>query len=127
MSIIHELEVIYASNTLPFELKRRFRKFTDPGDAKHNALFLMATALDPRYRLLLNPTQTCSAKAAIQKEVCFMSNQNLLHMHDIVCKLINLIHFFCGACTSRSTRLLTLNLVPLVIAHQCVMSPPNKV
>lgn len=52
------------------ELKRRFRKYTDPGDASHDPIFLMATALDPRYRLILNPTQLARAKEAILKQVC---------------------------------------------------------
>ena len=49
------------------ELKKRFRKYTDPGDASHEPIFLMASALDPRY---FNPTQLARAKEAILKQVC---------------------------------------------------------
>lgn len=71
-----------AAKLLLTELKRRFRKFTDPGDDSHEPLFLMATALDPRYRLLLNPTQISSAKSSILNEVCVIVYlSSLLHMH----------------------------------------------
>ncbi len=53
------------------ELKKRFKKYTDPANENHTPQFLMATALDPRYRLLLNPTQISCAKAAIMKRYIF--------------------------------------------------------
>jgi len=50
-------EMMEVSNVLQSELKRRFRRCTDPGDPNHDPLFLMATMLDPRYKVLLNPIQ----------------------------------------------------------------------
>ena len=47
---------------LQSEHKRRFKKYTDPGDQDHDPIFLLSTLLDPRYRLLLNPIQTDAAK-----------------------------------------------------------------
>ena len=58
-----------AVKVLLSELTRRFRKITDPSDECHNPLFLMAMALDPRYRLLLNPVQVESAKSTITQEI----------------------------------------------------------
>ena len=66
-------EVSPVSRVLLSELKRRFRKYTDPGDVCHEPLFLMATALDPRYRLILNPTQVDRAKTAILNVVTSFS------------------------------------------------------
>ena len=63
---LHELQqnsdVGEATQVLLHELKKRFKKITDPGDSDHEPLFLVATALDPRYKLLLNPVQRDSAK-----------------------------------------------------------------
>jgi len=50
-----------AAELLLTEPKRRFRKYTDPGNLEHEPLFLVATALDPRYKLLLNAVQLGSA------------------------------------------------------------------
>ena len=66
------------SRVLLSELKRCFRKFTDSGDAHHEPLFLMATALDPRYRLVFNPNQVDGAKAAILKQVCASKLNNVI-------------------------------------------------
>ena len=44
------------------ELKQCFAKYTAPGRDDFNPIMLAATALDVRYRLLLNPTQLESAK-----------------------------------------------------------------
>ena len=55
-------EMANVSRLLQSELKRRFRKYTDPSDPDHEPLCLMATMLDPRYRLLLNPIQMESTK-----------------------------------------------------------------
>ena len=44
-------------------------KYTAPCD-EHNAIMLAATALDVRYRLVLNPLQTESAKKLLMEEVC---------------------------------------------------------
>lgn len=51
------------------ELKRRCRKFTDPIDSVFEHLFLLATSLDPRYRLLLNAIQVSAAKTELLKEI----------------------------------------------------------
>ena len=63
---LHELQqnpdVGEATQVLLHELKKRSKKITDPGDSDHEPLFLVATALDPRYKLLLNPVQRDSAK-----------------------------------------------------------------
>ena len=61
--------LIGASKILQSELQRRFRKFTDPNDSEHEPLFLMATALDPRYRVLLTASQQHSAKVHLLKQV----------------------------------------------------------
>ena len=58
-------EMSQAASILLAELKYRFRKFTDPNDAEHEPIFLIATMLDPRYRLLLNRPQTDKAKAQL--------------------------------------------------------------
>ena len=47
---------------LQAELQQRFVKYTAPGSEEHNAVMLAATALDARYRVLLNPIQVDSAK-----------------------------------------------------------------
>ena len=60
------------ASQLQSDLKRRFKKYTDPGDLDHESLFLVATMLDPRYKVLLNRTQAESAKANILK----LLNQN---------------------------------------------------
>lgn len=42
------------SNVLQSELKHRFRRCTDLSDPDHGPLFLMATMLNSRYKVLLN-------------------------------------------------------------------------
>ena len=64
-------DISEAASVLLMNLKHRFRKFTDPSDTCHSPLYLAATCLDPRYKLLLNPTQLISAKKEILKQVCF--------------------------------------------------------
>ena len=51
-------EVSVAARILQGELKRRFKKYTDPNDSNFEPIFLLAASLDPRYRLILNPAQT---------------------------------------------------------------------
>ena len=58
-----------AATVLLSNLKQRFRKYTDPGGPYHCPVYLAATCLDPRYKLLLNPTQLNSAKKEILKLV----------------------------------------------------------
>ena len=55
---------------LQTELQRRFVKYTSPGDEGHNPIMLAATALDGRYRVLLNPLQVDSAKKMLLDQVC---------------------------------------------------------
>ena len=50
---------------LQSELKRRFRKFTDPGDNCFEPLFVVSTILDPRYKPLINPNQAKAGKAKV--------------------------------------------------------------
>lgn len=45
---------VQSSRLLLRELKGRFRKYTDPGDTDHQTIFLVATSLDTRHRLLLS-------------------------------------------------------------------------
>ena len=67
---LHELQqnadVGEATQVLLHELKKRFKKITDPGDSDHEPLFLVATALDPRYKLL-NSVQQDSAEKELLK------------------------------------------------------------
>ena len=46
---------------LQAELRRRFVKYTAPGTDGHNPVMLAATALDARYKVLLNPVP-CAKK-----------------------------------------------------------------
>ena len=50
-------EVKHVASHLQSELKRRFRKCTDPGDFDFDPVYLMSTLLDPRYSVLLNNSQ----------------------------------------------------------------------
>ena len=63
-------DVGIASRRLQVELKKRFKKYTDPNAVNHQPIFLVGTALDPRYRLLLNPIQMSATKTQLLKEVC---------------------------------------------------------
>ena len=68
------VEVGAAAKALQRELKRRFKKFTDPSDCFSEHLFLLATSLDPRYRFILNSVQTSAAKAELMKEIKALIN-----------------------------------------------------
>ena len=57
------------ATVLQSELKRRFRKCTDPNNPEHDPRFLAATFLDPRYKVLLNPIQTESAKTELLRQL----------------------------------------------------------
>ena len=63
MKKIPELSDI--STLLQSEIKRRFRKFTDPGDDCFESLFVVSTILDPRYKTLINPNQAKAGKAEV--------------------------------------------------------------
>ena len=65
MKKVPELSDISA--LLQTELKRRFRKFTDPGDDSYEPLFVVSTMLDPRYQPLINASQAKSGRAEILK------------------------------------------------------------
>ena len=67
MKKIRELSTV--AHALQSELRRRFMKYTAPGTDDHNPVMLTATALDVRYRLLLNPVQLESAKKLLFKQV----------------------------------------------------------
>ena len=63
------LELKNVSCLLQSELKRRFRKYTDPNDSDYEPFFLMSTMLDPRYRVLLNSPQAESTKKQLLKRL----------------------------------------------------------
>ncbi len=58
-------ELSHVAGILQSEHKRRFRKYTDPSDADHDPIFLLATMLDPRYKLILNRVQMDRAKEVL--------------------------------------------------------------
>ena len=66
------IELSSLASKLQSDLKRRFKRFTDPADLDYEPLFLVSTMLDLRYKVLLNRTQAESAKAHILK----LLNQN---------------------------------------------------
>ena len=51
------------------DLRRRFGKFTNPTSENHNTLFILATLLDPHYRLALNPVLQAAANKYLIKKV----------------------------------------------------------
>ena len=57
------------ADILQSELQRWFVKYTAPGIYGHNPLMLAATAVDVRYRLLLNPAQLERAKKLLMEQV----------------------------------------------------------
>ena len=44
-------EVCKAAKTLLGQLKRQFRKFTDPINSDHDPIFLVCALVDPRYKV----------------------------------------------------------------------------
>ena len=62
-------DVSHVADVLQSELKQRFMKYTAPGVDGHLPVMLAATALDVRYRLLLNPVQLESAQKMLMKLV----------------------------------------------------------
>ena len=58
------------AKVLQTELQRRFVKYTSPGNEGHKPVMLAATALDVRYRVLLNPLQLDSTKKMLLDQVC---------------------------------------------------------
>ena len=76
------LEVGAVATKLQSELKRRFRRYTDPNDSCFEHIFLLATALDPGYRLLLNAVQTYMAKSQLLKEIKSNNGSSLHSPHQ---------------------------------------------
>ena len=62
-------DVSHVADVLQSELKRQFMKYTAPGIDGHLPVMLAATALNVRYRLLLNPVQLESAQMMLMKLV----------------------------------------------------------
>ena len=60
-------ELSGTASQLQSDLQRRLKKLTDRGDLDYESLFLVSMMLDPRYKVLLNPTQAESAKNHILK------------------------------------------------------------
>ena len=54
-----------AAKVLQQETKRRFQHFIDPTDECFEPLYLMTTALDPRFTLILTSEQTEAAEAEL--------------------------------------------------------------
>ena len=54
-----------AASLLKAELNARFKKFEDPSQSDFDSLFVIATALDPRFRLVLSEEQKEAGKQAI--------------------------------------------------------------
>jgi len=57
-----------ASAKLTEEIQRRFSYIMDPNDQEFEPIYVVATALDPRFRLVLTEEQTNAA------------NRHILHM-----------------------------------------------
>ena len=94
-------EMTDVSSLLQSELKRRFRKYTDPSDPDYEPLFLMSTMLDPWYRVLLNPTQAESSNKQLLKqlkevaetiEVLILHFQSLVLLHQLLHQMIPKTH-----------------------------------
>ena len=66
---ISEEQLKEVARILERDLHRRFRKFTDPSSKTHNPFYILATLLDPHYRLALNPVLQAAAKKYLIKEV----------------------------------------------------------
>ena len=71
MNKFPDKDLAKTSKALQTELKKRFKKYTDPSHENFEQLFIVGTALDPRYRFLLNPVQTSCAKSHLLSEVCY--------------------------------------------------------
>lgn len=58
------------SEIMLLDLNTRFGRYTDESSAEFDATFLIATALDPRYRCILTEKQKEAAKRHLISEVC---------------------------------------------------------
>ena len=69
--VFHDLQVQQqsglsgAASLLKAELNARFKKFEDPSRIDFDPLFVISTALDPRFRVLLSKEQIAAAKQVI--------------------------------------------------------------
>jgi len=61
-----------AVTLLRSELKRRFDKILNPKAPDYEPIFVLATALDPRYKVVLNTEQVASAKTEILRQLKHM-------------------------------------------------------
>ena len=55
-----------AVTLLETEMKRRFDRILNPKADGYEPTFLVATALDPRYQVVLDAEQIASARAALE-------------------------------------------------------------
>ena len=60
MEKVHGLSKL--STTFRSELNCRFIPYLEPADRSYEPIYVVSTMLDPRYKLLLNVTQTVSAE-----------------------------------------------------------------
>ena len=58
-----------ASNTLEREMKKRFGRYLDVSADDFEPLFLAATFLDPRYKLLLNSSQVAASQMFVLDQI----------------------------------------------------------
>jgi len=58
---VGEVGFVTAAAHLRTELEDRFAYLTDPNHARFEPIYMVATALDPRYRLMLNDDQNSAA------------------------------------------------------------------
>lgn len=69
--VFHDLQVQQqsglsgAASLLKAELNTRFKKFENPSRIDFDPIFVISTALDPRFRVLLSKEQIAAAKQVI--------------------------------------------------------------
>ena len=68
MKKIDSLEKV--SKIMSVELERRFAKLLDHNDKDHNPLYMVATLLDPRFKMILETEQIAYAKKECLKLLC---------------------------------------------------------
>lgn len=76
LQALSRARAVQSSRLLLRELKRRFRKYTDPGDTDHQTIFLVATSFDPRHRLMLSGAQLEFAKQELLKTLKEAAKEN---------------------------------------------------
>ena len=55
-------EISAVAVTLQSDLKRRFKKYTDPADENYEPIYIVSTIVDPRYKPLINAVQLKSGR-----------------------------------------------------------------